>query len=309
MKITNNHVIKIADELGFELTGFAKADILENETVYLEKWLSEGRHAGMSYMERNLDKRRDVSAILPGARSVISLGLNYYQPGSYAEDNGNGKVSRYAWGRDYHLVIWEKLDKLASELKMLDPEIEIASYVDTGPVMDKVWAKRAGLGWIGKHTNLINPKIGSWIFLATIITNYEFEYSEVITDHCGSCTRCLDACPTEALTGGYEIDAGKCISYLTIENKGEIDPAFKGKFAGYIFGCDICQEVCPWNLKFETGTRNINFTPINKEIKFADIDIMKNGEFKEKFKDSPILRAKLKGMQRNASFLRGGVEI
>lgn len=305
MKITNEQVIKLAGELGFELTGFAKAEILENETAYLEKWISEKRQAGMAYMERNIDKRRDVNNILPGAKSVISLGLNYYQPGDFSGDSGNGKVSRYAWGRDYHLVIWEKLDKLAAGMKKIDPGIEIANYVDTGPVMDKVWAKRAGLGWIGKHTNLINPNIGSWIFLATVITNREFKYNEVITDHCGSCTRCLDACPTGALTSEYEIDAGKCISYLTIENKGGIDAGFKGKFAGFIFGCDICQDVCPWNKKFETETGETSFTPINKEIKFADAENMTAGEFKKKFKDSPVLRAKLKGIQRNAAFLKG----
>jgi len=308
MDITNAHVTAIAKELGFDLAGFAKAETLERETAYLEKWLADGRHSGMAYMEKNLRRRRDVKEILPDAKSVISLGLNYYQPDSYTGDTDSGKVSRYAWGKDYHLIIWEKLDKFSEELKKLDAAVEVASYVDTGPVMDKVWARRAGLGWIGKHTNLITKEIGSWIFLATVIINRDFDYGREITDHCGACTRCLDACPTGALTNPYEIDAGKCISYLTIENKGEIDPSFKGKFENYIFGCDICQDVCPWNHKFGLETKEPDFTPINKEIKFADIERMENGEFKEKFKESPILRAKLKGMRRNAGFLKGGYD-
>lgn len=303
MKITNEIVTDKAKRIGFDLVGFAKAEELSKETADLEKWLDLKYHGDMEYMERNLDKRKDVSKILPGAKSVISLGINYYTDEHYSNQKDKGKVSRYAWGKDYHLVMWEKLDELESELKKIDPGFESKSYVDTGPVMDKAWAVRAGLGWLGKHTNVINKEMGSWFFIANIITNYEFEHSSVITDHCGSCTACIDACPTNAIVDEYVLDSTRCISYLTIENRGEIPEEFKNNFDNWIFGCDICQDVCPWNVKFSEVTENLEFLPKNKEFNISEIVNMNEEEFREKFSESPVKRAKLKGLKRNAEFI------
>ena len=304
MKLTNEIVIQKAKAIGFDLVGFAKADLLENESKNFEKWLDENYQAGMDYLQKNLDKRKDVKRILPNAKSVISLGLNYYTPEEYSDDKLKGRVSRYAWGKDYHLIIWAMLDELEDELKKVDTRFESISYVDTGPVMDKAWAVRAGIGWLGKHTNVINRDIGSWFFIANIITNYEFDYSEQIPDFCGTCTACIDACPTKAIVQEYVVDANKCISYLTIENKNEIPEDFKGKFDNWIFGCDICQDVCPWNQKFPVETMIKDFYPQNKELRLDEVIEMKEEEFKSKFNISPIKRAKLSGLKRNALFLK-----
>ena len=302
-QLTNQIVIEKAKQLGFDLVGFAKAELLENETGKLQLWLDKGYQASMDYMERNFSKRKNVKEILPNAKSIISLAINYYTPENHSDLKKTGKVSRYAWGKDYHLIIWQKLDELESELKQLEPGLETISYVDTGPVLDKVWAVRSGLGWMGKHTNVINPDIGSWFFIANIITNYEFESSEIITDHCGTCTACLDACPTNAIVDEYVVDANKCISYHTIENKNEIPVELKGKFDNWIFGCDICQEVCPWNIKFSIITSSKDFYPTTKELDVEEVLQMDEKSFKKRFSDSPIKRTKLKGLQRNARFL------
>jgi len=302
-KLTNQIVIEKVKQLGFDIVGFAKAELLVEETKNLETWVEKGYQATMNYMERNLHKRKDVKEILPTAKSIISLALNYYTPEKYSNEIDKGKISRYAWGKDYHLVIWQKLNELETELKELEPELETLSYVDTGPVMDKAWAVRAGIGWMGKHTNVINPNIGSWFFIANIITNFEFEYSEIITDHCGTCTACIDACPTNAILSEYVVDANKCISFQTIENKEEIPVELKGKFDNWIFGCDICQDVCPWNNKFSVVTPVKDFYPQNKEISFDEVLALDNNSFKERFSQSPIKRTKLKGLQRNAKFL------
>ena len=306
MKLTNEIVIQKAKAIGFDLVGFAKADELKNESKNLKEWLDKDYQAGMDYMERNFEKRKDVKQILPKAQSVISLGLNYYTPEEYSNQINNGKISRYAWGEDYHLIIWAMLDELENELKNIDPKFESISYVDTGPIMDKGWAVRAGIGWLGKHTNVINREIGSWFFIANIITNYEFDYSVPIPDFCGSCTACLDACPTNAIVQEYLVDANKCISYLTIENKREISEEFKGKFDNWLFGCDICQDVCPWNQKFPIETLIKDFHPKHKELNIDEVIEMSEEEFKIKFKTSPIKRAKLNGLKRNASFLKKG---
>jgi epoxyqueuosine reductase len=293
-----------AKQVGFDLIGFAKAEVLMKESEHLQQWLDKNYQAGMEYMNKNFEKRKNIKQIVPFAKSVISLGLNYYTPHSYTEDDSKGKVSRYAWGKDYHLIIWAMLDELEEELKNIDPNFESISYVDTGPVMDKAWAVRAGIGWLGKHTNVINREKGSWFFIANIITNIEFNYSEQIPDFCGTCTACIDACPTEAIVQEYVVDANKCISYLTIENKGEISTEFKDKFEKWIFGCDICQDVCPWNQKFPVETLIKDFHPVNKELSLDDLQQMNETEFKEKFRTSPLKRAKLSGLKRNASFLK-----
>ncbi len=306
MKITKQKVTELANRLGFNLVGFSKVDQLTEETENLEKWLELGFQSGMHYMENNLDKRKDARKILPDAKSVISLGMNYYTDEQYELKKGFGKVSRYAWGKDYHLVIWEKLAEMIAELESIDPDFEAKSYVDTGPVMDKAWAVRAGLGWLGKHTNVINPKSGSWFFIASIITNLKFEPDEIITDHCGSCTACLDACPTGAIVEEYVVDANRCISNLTIENKGEIPEEFRNRFDGWLFGCDICQDVCPWNSKFSVQTLVREFESTeNKELSLCGISSMTNSVFKKRFSTSPINRARLRGLKRNAKFLEG----
>jgi len=308
-KITNDIVIQKAKAIGFDLVGFAKAEILHTETEKLNEWLSLGYQAGMDYMEKNLDKRKNVKNILNGAKSIISLGLNYHTEENYSDDElikskQAGKISRYAWGKDYHLVIWKLLNELENSLKEIDPIFESLSYVDTGPVMDKAWAVRSGIGWLGKHTNVINRELGSWIFLSNIICNYEFEYSSPIPDFCGSCTACIEACPTGAIVQKYVVDSNKCISYLTIENKNEIPDVFKDKFDNWLFGCDICQDVCPWNLKFTELTHVKVFYPLQKELQVDKVLMMNEEEFKEKFQISPVKRAKLKGLKRNAAFLK-----
>lgn len=306
MPIDNKTVTKIAKNLGFDLVGFAEAIELKSETKRLTEWLNAGYQAGMDYMNRSIDKRNDVKKILSSAKSVISLGMNYYSPEKYSHDKNKGKLSRYAWGKDYHLVIWEKLDRIIQLLKVEEPRFEATSYVDTGPVMDKAWAVRGGLGWLGKHTNVINREFGSWFFIANIITNWEFEYSNPIEDFCGSCTACIDACPTNAIIKEYVVDSNKCISYLTIENKQNIPVEFKSHFENWIFGCDICQDVCPWNLKFSQVTPIKEFHPEkgNKELDLNEVLNMTKTEFDKRFAFSPIKRAKLSGLKRNAEFLQ-----
>lgn len=311
-KLTNEIVISLAKEFGFDLIGFAKAVPLSDEIKKLNEWLDKGYQATMSYMEKNLHKRKNVSEILPEAKSVISLAVNYYTNHRYSNDKSegenclsSGKISRYAWGKDYHLIMWEMLSDFESKLLELEPELKALSYVDTGPVMDKVWAVKAGIGWMGKHTNVINKEIGSWIFLATVITNIDFDYSDIIVDHCGTCTACIDACPTNAIAEEYVVDSNKCISFLTIENKGNIDTKFEGKFENWLFGCDICQDVCPWNIKFAEQTFIKDFHPLNNEteLDLENILVMKDTEFNERFSISPVKRTKLSGLKRNAEFL------
>ena len=306
MKITNDIVIEKAKEQGFDLIGFAPAKELTKEIKNFEKWLNENYQSGMQYMERNIEKRKNVKNLLPSAKSVISLGLNYFTPDKYSNDIGKGKISRYAWGKDYHLIIWKMLEQFEEELKQINPGFESKSYVDTGPVMDKVWAVKSGIGWMGKHSNIINRDYGSWFFIANIITNSEFDYAEQIPDFCGSCTACIDACPTDAIVEDYVVDSNRCISYLTIENKKDIPQELSGKFDGWLFGCDICQDVCPWNIKFSELTFVKDFHPKNdnKEIDLNDIDAMDNEEFNERFSSTPISRAKLKGLKRNAKYLQ-----
>jgi len=305
MKLTNELVIQKAKATGFDLVGFAKAEELIVEVEKLEEWLRSDYHAGMEYMERNREKRRDISKILSSANNVISLAVNYYTDEHHSQDIANGKISRYAWGKDYHLILWAMLDELEEELKECDTNFESLSYVDTGPVMDKAWAVNSGIGWMGKHSNIINREFGSWIFIANIITNSVFEYTNQNADFCGSCTACIDDCPTDAIVSDYVVDSNKCISYLTIENKGEISEKFKGKFDGWLFGCDICQDVCPWNKKFSSPTHIKDFLhPKIKEINLEEVLKMNETEFTERFKLSPVKRTKLKGLKRNAEFLQ-----
>jgi len=305
VNISNSTVKEIAARLGFSLVGFSKCGQLEHEIDNLKTWLSKNYHANMNYMADNLEKKSDPGLILENAESIISLGYNYYNDESHDVLEGHGKVSRYAWSKDYHIILWEKLSELIDELQSVDSEFNAKAYVDTGPVMDKVWAVKSGLGWMGKHTNVISREIGSWFFISTVITNFIFDYSKIDTDHCGSCTACIEACPTDAIIDEYVLDSTKCISYLTIENKGEIPAEFNKHFDDWIFGCDICQNVCPWNKKFSVLTSDHDFLhPVNKQLNFSEIDEMTNSQFKKKFSISPISRARLKGLKRNAEFIK-----
>ncbi|MCX6149130.1 MAG: tRNA epoxyqueuosine(34) reductase QueG [Ignavibacteriales bacterium] len=306
MILTNKIIADTAKKIGFNLVGFAKAEDLIKESTHLEQWLNRNYNAEMEYMQRNFEKRNEIRLILEDAKSVISLGVNYYCDEEYSNNSGSGKVSRYAWGKDYHLVIWEMLDKFVEKLQQMDLYFSAKTYIDTGPVMDKAWAVKAGLGWQGKHTNVINKDFGSWFFIATVITNYEFDYLIPVPDYCGTCKRCIDACPTNAIIDDYVLDSNKCISYLTIENKKEIPNEFAGKLDNWLFGCDICQDVCPWNNKFAQPTQEPVFYPKpgHKEIPVDEIILMEKEDFDERFFDSPIRRTKLKGLKRNALFLK-----
>jgi epoxyqueuosine reductase len=304
VSIKKSLVIKLSKEFGFDLIGFSDASLLQNEIKNLKEWLNLNYHSGMDYMSRNFEKRKDVKLLLENAKSVISLGINYYNNSKFSEELDKGKVSRYAWGRDYHNVLWEKLDEFVEEIRKVDNKFEARSYVDTGPVMDKAWAVKSGIGWMGKHTNVISKELGSWFFIATIITNREFEKDFPMQDFCGTCSACLDACPTGAIVSDYVVDSNKCISYLTIENKADIPKQYKGKFDNWLFGCDICQDVCPWNIKFSKPAMDQGFQHTeNKEFELIDIIRMDQKNFRTQFYESPILRAKLKGLKRNASFL------
>ena len=295
---------RLASEKGFELVGIAEACRLDEESAHLAEWLSRGYQATMRWMETKSDRRADPGRVLEGARSVVSLGKNYYTPSQHAESSA--KISRYAWGDDYHLVIGEILKGLVAELSARFPANKFLWYCDTGPVMDKAWACRAGIGWIGKHTNVISRRIGSWIFLAEIITDLDLHYDSPETDHCGSCRACIDACPTDAIVEPYVLDANKCISFLTIENRDDaIQVGFASKLDNWLFGCDICQDVCPWNRKFATPSDDPAFTPRgeNLNLKPQDIHLMTREEFAERFRRSPVKRAKYEGLQRNARAL------
>ncbi len=290
-----------AKEEGFDLVGIAGAKILDEESARLNEWLNRGYHGTMDWMERNFDKRSDPRKVLDGARSVISLGKNYYSPSDHAESSA--KISRYAWGDDYHAVIGALLKKYVRRLQLQFASSKFLYYCDTGPVMEKVWAQRAGIGWIGKHTNVINREIGSWVFLAEVITDLECEPDCAGVDHCGSCRKCIDACPTQAIVEPYVLDANKCISFQTIENKGDEIPAdLSSKLDNWVFGCDICQDVCPWNAKFQTPTDEPAFDPRNGvlNLKAEDIHLMNKDEFVERFRNSLVKRAKYEGLQRNA---------
>ncbi len=297
----SDYVKKAALEEGFDLVGIAEAKVLDEESTRLKEWLNRGYHGTMNWMEKNFEKRIDPRKVLDGARSVVSLGKNYYSPGVYAECSV--KISRYAWGDDYHVVMRELVQRCIERLQKQFPANRFLYYCDTGPVMDKVWAQRAGSGWIGKHTNVINHEIGSWIFLAEIITDLECDCDPPAVDHCGSCRACIDACPTEAIVEPYVLDANRCISYLTIECRDDkIPDHFASKLENWIFGCDICQDVCPWNKKFQTSTDNPAFAPReeNLNLKAENIHLMTRNEFAAMFHNSPVKRAKFDGLRRNA---------
>jgi len=289
-----------AADLGFCKVGVAHAAELTDESEHLREWLARGYHGTMDWMQRNSEKRSDVRKILPNTKSVVCVAMNYYTNIQHSNDPDVGKISRYAWGDDYHIVMTERLEKLQKFIEAEVPGVQAKLYVDTGPVMDKVWAARAGLGWQGKHTNLITKEYGSWVFLGEIILDKELEYDQPIEDFCGSCRACIDACPTGAITEPYVLDSNKCISYLTIEHHGDIPEQLAPQFENWIYGCDICQDVCPWN-KFQQETKESMFRPRehNRNPSLAELAAMSEMEFQERFRRSPIKRTKHRGLVRN----------
>ena len=293
-----------AFDLGFSFVGISRAEFLENEARDLEKWLSENRHGKMSYMENYFDKRTDPRLLVDNAKSVITVLQNYYST-SKQKDKNAPKISMYALGEDYHFVIRDKLNRLHDFIKDEIGNVNARGFVDSAPVMDKVWAKKGGLGWIGKHTNLINKQQGSYFFIGELIVDLELDHDGPIKDFCGTCTKCIDACPTNAIIQPYKLDASKCISYLTIELKDELFPKeFKGKMENWMFGCDICQEVCPWN-KFSLQHKEPQFNPNLKllQINKKQWDELSKETFNELFKKSAIKRTKFEGLKRNIKFL------
>lgn len=285
--------------------GIAKAGFLEEEAPRLEKWLANNHHGEMSYMENHFDKRLDPRLLVDDSKSVISLTLNYF-PEERQQDPDAPKISKYAYGTDYHTVIKDKLFQLLNFISEEIGEVSGRAFVDSAPVMDRAWAKRAGIGWIGKNSNLINKKSGSFFFLAELIVDLDLEYDNPFeTDHCGTCTKCIDACPTDAILSPFIIDAKKCISYLTIELREEIPQSFNDKMENWMFGCDICQDVCPWN-RFSVPHSEPKFQPNENLLQMKREDWMDITEdvFKTIFKNSAVKRTKFKGLTRNIDFIK-----
>ncbi|PIE49780.1 MAG: tRNA epoxyqueuosine(34) reductase QueG [Flavobacteriales bacterium] len=291
-----------AKRLGFLSCGISKAEFLEAEAPRLEKWLKAGMHGEMSYLENHFDKRLDPTKLVEGAKSVISLLLNYYPEKKQREDGY--KISKYAYGTDYHFVIKDKLKSLLHYIQEEIGEVNGRVFVDSAPVLDKAWAAKSGLGWIGKNSNLITQKVGSFYFIAELIIDLDLEYDSPTTDHCGTCTACIDACPTKAIIAPYVVDGSNCISYFTIELKDKIPSGFKDQFKDWMFGCDICQDVCPWN-RFSKPHDEPLFNPHPQllEMTYKDWEDITETVFKDIFKKSAVKRTKFKGLKRNIRFL------
>jgi epoxyqueuosine reductase len=301
----NAQLIKeLALELGFSFCGISKADFLHEEAPRLEAWLKNGMHGEMSYMENHFDMRLDPRLLVPGSKSVVSFLFNYYPDPKFAVVPGAIKISKYAWGEDYHLVVKDKLKLLIQRLTEHVGDVEGRAFVDSAPVLDKAWARKSGLGWIGKNANLIHKRQGSFFFIAELIIDLELEADGPVTDHCGTCRACIDACPTDAIVGPYVVDGSKCISYLTIELKRELPTEWASRMDDWLFGCDVCQDVCPWN----------RFAVINQEPRFAPREqllSMSSGEWRDLSEEvfaqlarrSPLKRKGLDGLRRNAQII------
>ncbi len=298
----SDKIKKRASDLGFISCGISKADFLEEEAPRLENWLNNNYNGKMSYMSNHFDKRLDPRILVDDAKSVITVLINYF-PKQDIFQGKNYKISKYAYGQDYHSVVKDRLKQLLGFIEDSVGEVSARLFTDSAPVLDKAWAKRSGLGWIGKHSNLITKQVGSYYFIGEIILDLELAYDTPVNDYCGSCTACIDACPTEAIIKPYVVDGSKCISYLTIELKDEIIPnQFKGKMEGWVFGCDICQDVCPWN-RFSQATKIDEFKPL-EGIENADLENLSESMFKEIFRKSPIKRTKFQGLNRNINFIK-----
>ncbi|MEQ8216583.1 MAG: tRNA epoxyqueuosine(34) reductase QueG [Arenibacter sp.] len=292
-----------AKRLGFLSCGISKAEFLEEEAPRLENWLKKNMHGEMGYMENHFDKRLDPTKLVEGSKSVISLLLNYFPEESQKENTF--KISKYAYGQDYHHVIKSKLKELQNFISEEIGEVSGRAFVDSAPVLDKAWAAKSGLGWIGKHSNLLTQQVGSFYFIAELIVDLELEYDHRVTDHCGTCTACIDACPTEAIVEPYVVDGSKCISYLTIELKNEMPTDFKGKMDDWMFGCDVCQDVCPWN-RFSKSHREPLFDPNPQLLSMTkkEWEEITEDVFKKVFQKSAVKRTKFSGLKRNIEFLK-----
>ena len=283
--------------------GISKAGFLEQEAPRLEDWLNQNRHGQMQYMENHFDKRLDPTKLVEGSKSVISLLLNYYP--SKVQRDDSYKISKYAYGTDYHFVIKDKLKELLHCIQQTVGDVHGRAFVDSAPVLDKAWAAKSGLGWIGKHSNLLSKQAGSFYFIAELIVDLDLEYDTPVTDHCGSCTACIDACPTQAIVEPYKVDGSKCISYFTIELKNEIPSSVSGQFDDWMFGCDVCQDVCPWN-RFSKAHKEPLFDPHPDVLSNSkkDWEEITKEVFSEIFKKSPLKRTKFEGLRRNIEFLK-----
>ena len=294
----------LATRQGFSYCGVAKAEPLDEDARRLEKWLRQGMHGGMQYLENHFDLRIDPSRLVPGARSVITLLKNYYPAQTIEKEH---KISKYAYGQDYHIVIKSQLKEMMAEMKIRFGDFTGRGFVDSAPVLERSWAQKSGLGWIGRNGNLITKGSGSFFFIATLITDLEFRYDDPFAaDYCGSCRKCIEACPTQAILPDKTINGSQCISYFTIELKEEIIPGeMKGKFKNWMFGCDICQDVCPWN-RFSQPHGEQAFQPLPELLNLSngEWESLSEEAFKKIFKHSPISRSKLKGIQRNIKFLK-----
>lgn len=308
--VTSPAVKERALSEGFQKVGVVRAEPLEEEAGRLKEWLARGYHGEMSWMARDVEKRLNPLELFPPARSIVVVALNYYTPAQHQENFITGKVSRYAWGDDYHDVLKTKLESLLAWIRKQEPHATGKICVDIQPTLDKAWAVRAGLGWLGKHSNVIAPELGSWFFIGELLLNLDLEPdAERIEDHCGTCTLCIDACPTQAITEPYVVDSNKCISYATIESRApELPDAIQHGLSGWLYGCDICQDVCPWN-RFEEETTEKRFAPRAGNVN-ADLDEILEltpETYAERFRKSAMKRAKLSGLQRNARALRSVV--
>jgi epoxyqueuosine reductase len=291
-----------AKRLGFLSCGISKAGFLEEEAPRLESWLNKNHHGEMKYMENYFDKRLNPTLLVEDAKSVVSLLLNYYP--SESQNSESYKISKYAYGQDYHFVIKEKLKELLHTIQTEIGDVSGRAFVDSAPVLDKAWAAKSGLGWIGKNSNLLTQQVGSFYFIAELIIDLDLEYDYATTDHCGTCTACIDACPTEAIVAPYVVDGSKCISYFTIELKENIPLEMKGKMDDWMFGCDVCQDVCPWN-RFSKPHNEPLFNPNPEILSFTkkDWEEITEDTFRKVFKNSAVKRTKLEGLQRNIKFL------
>jgi epoxyqueuosine reductase len=304
-KLTNQ-IKQKALEIGFDKIGVAKAEELKVAGGHLKEWLEMGYQGEMKWLEREPEKRSDPRILFPGAKSIIVLAMNYYTPHEHEEDRQKGKISRYAWGDDYHDVVKEKLWELFNWIKEEIPEANGKVCVDTAPIMDKAWAVRAGLGWMGKHSNVITKEFGSWFFIGEVLLDLELEYeSELVEDHCGTCTACLDACPTNAIVEPFLVDSNACLSYATIELRSlELPSEISDNLEGWLYGCDICQDVCPWN-RFQKPTNEIRFEPRQHNVTsdLEEILSLTPEEYAARFRRSAIKRTKITGLKRNARAL------
>lgn len=303
-KSKNTALIKAeAKRLGFLSCGINRAEFLEEEAPRLENWLKRNMNGEMAYMENHFDKRLDPTLLVPDSKSVISLLLNYFP--SEIQVSNTFKISKYAYGTDYHFVIKDKLKQLMDFISEEIGEVHGRAFVDSAPVLDKAWAAKSGLGWIGKHSNLLTKQLGSFYFIAELIVDLDMEYDSPVTDHCGSCTACIDACPTNAIVADKVVDGSKCISYFTIELKNEIPTSQKGKFEDWMFGCDICQDVCPWN-RFSKSHKEPLFNPHPELLSMTkkDWEEITEDVFQKLFKKSAVKRTKYSGLKRNINFLK-----